>query len=348
VGPFYRIAILILQRHEEVAAMRWSEIAPDLSVWTMLGARTKNGKLHDVDLSQAAQALLRALSEAQSKDKDDPYSQGCKREACDFVFSTRGKTSISGFSRAKAALDAAITKARAKAAATGGVEPTPLVPWRLHDLQRTGASTLAAGLRHHRHRQASRPSTGARISPRSGCVPSTRGPSTCWPAATDGASNRSDATIWCLLLSGWPIRLVYSRATTTFRQSGKSLARVATAFAPSDAAARLDRTPRPAGQCAVLVCSSAFDAVIRNDYQPIREVTSAALVSGRDNRINCITSIGVRHKRTTFFAPLQSQLSRLSAIPVAELSKDRCLFASGDIQLLTLLVSEIREPPLDL
>jgi Phage integrase family len=142
-GPFYRIAILILQRHEEVAAMRWSEIAPDLSVWTMLGARTKNGKLHDVDLSQAAQALLRALSEAQSKDKDDPYSQGCKREACDFVFSTRGKTSISGFSRAKAALDAAITKARAKAAATGGVEPTPLVPWRLHDLQRTGASTLA-------------------------------------------------------------------------------------------------------------------------------------------------------------------------------------------------------------
>ena len=34
-GPFFCIAILTLQRREEVAAMRWSEIAPDLSVWTM-------------------------------------------------------------------------------------------------------------------------------------------------------------------------------------------------------------------------------------------------------------------------------------------------------------------------
>jgi len=54
-GPFFRIAILTVQRREEVAAMRWSEIAPNLSVWTMSGARMKNGKPHDVHLSRPAQ-----------------------------------------------------------------------------------------------------------------------------------------------------------------------------------------------------------------------------------------------------------------------------------------------------
>jgi hypothetical protein len=44
------------------------------------------------------------------------------------------------FPVSQARLDAAIAKARAKAAAT---DSTPLVPWRLHDLRRTGASTLA-------------------------------------------------------------------------------------------------------------------------------------------------------------------------------------------------------------
>ena len=137
-GPFFRIAILTLQRREEVAAMRWSEIAPNLSVWTMSGARMKNAKPHDVHLSRPAQAVLRALSDARSKDR-----RGGEGEICDFVFTTTGKTSISGFSRAKARLDAAIAKARAKTAAAAATESAPLVPWRLHDLRRTGASTLA-------------------------------------------------------------------------------------------------------------------------------------------------------------------------------------------------------------
>jgi integrase len=134
-GPLFRIAILTLQRREEVAAMRCSEIAPDLSVWTMSGARMKNGKPHDVHLSRPARAVLCTLSQARGKD-----SRGGKGEICDFVFSITGEPSISGFSRAKARLDAAIAEARAKAAVT---DSTPLVPRRLHDLRRTGASTLA-------------------------------------------------------------------------------------------------------------------------------------------------------------------------------------------------------------
>jgi hypothetical protein len=40
-------------------------------------------------------------------------------------------------------------------------------------------------------------------------------------------------------------------------------------------------------------------------------------------------------------------LGRMSTTTLADLSKDRCLFASGYVQLLAFLFSEIREPPLD-
>jgi integrase len=128
-GPFFKIAILTLQRREEVAGMRWSEIADDhLSRWTLAGSRMKNGKPHDVHLPEAARAILRSLP---------------RIEGCDFVFSTTGHTPISGISKAKIALDAAIARVRAEVAERAGRDPAPLVPWRLHDLRRSGVSTLA-------------------------------------------------------------------------------------------------------------------------------------------------------------------------------------------------------------
>jgi integrase len=127
-GPFFRLAMLTLQRREEVAGMRWSEIAGDLSLWTLPSSRMKNGKPHDMHLSEAARAILREIPRV---------------EGCDFVFSTTGKTSVSGFSKAKAALDAAIVKARADAAEKVKQKPDPLVEWRTHDLRRSGVSTLA-------------------------------------------------------------------------------------------------------------------------------------------------------------------------------------------------------------
>jgi integrase len=130
-GPFFCIAILTLQRREEVAAMRWSEIAPDPSVWTMSGARMKNGSRTTFTCRSPCGRYCTPCPKLEAR------TEG---EFCAFAFSTTGKTSISGFSRAKARLNAAIAEARAKAAAA---ESTPLVPWRLHHLRRTGASTLA-------------------------------------------------------------------------------------------------------------------------------------------------------------------------------------------------------------
>jgi integrase len=125
-GPFYKLAILTLQRREEVAGLRWQEISEDLTKWTLPGLRMKNGKPHDVHLSEAARIVLRSIPRV---------------EGCDFVFSTGrrrgakkdGPAPISGFSQGKRYLDAAIIRSRGK----------PMADWRLHDLRRTGVTKLA-------------------------------------------------------------------------------------------------------------------------------------------------------------------------------------------------------------
>jgi integrase len=119
-GPFYLLALFTLQRREEVAGMRWSELSRDLSLWTIPAERMKNHKPHDVHLSEPARSVLRSIPRAENQD---------------YVFTTTGKTAISGFSRARRALDAEIARAR---------DGAPLAPWRLHDFRRTGVTRLAA------------------------------------------------------------------------------------------------------------------------------------------------------------------------------------------------------------
>lgn len=87
---FFRLLILTGQRRNEVAGMQWKEVDLTGRIWTIPGARAKNGKEHIVHLSDAAIAELSSIPRS---------SQG------DLVFTTNGTTSISGFSRAKAALD---------------------------------------------------------------------------------------------------------------------------------------------------------------------------------------------------------------------------------------------------
>jgi integrase len=125
MGTFTQMAILTLQRREEVAGMRWAELAKDRTTWTVPAQRAKNGKAHLVHLAPAARALLKAAPRL----KDSAL-----------VFTTTGKTSVSGFSRAKAMLDKAIAEAREKARQ----HPTELAPWRLHDFRRTGVTRLAS------------------------------------------------------------------------------------------------------------------------------------------------------------------------------------------------------------
>jgi len=112
-GPLFRLLLLTLARREQVAGMRWSELSPDLSTWTIPSARMKRGQAHVAALPDAARDALRAVTRVEGQD---------------LVFSTTGKTPVSGFSKAKAEFDKAAN----------------VKDWRLHDFRRTGVSALAA------------------------------------------------------------------------------------------------------------------------------------------------------------------------------------------------------------
>jgi integrase len=130
-GPIGKLLLLTGARRDEVAEMRWSEIDRVTKTWTLPASRTKNKRAHEIPLSDAAMALIDALPEI--------------GERIDLVFSTTGRTAVSGFSRAKSAIDAAILEAVAKDARDCGTEiETVMAPerWTLHDLRRTVATNL--------------------------------------------------------------------------------------------------------------------------------------------------------------------------------------------------------------
>lgn len=117
--PFGRIVQLLLltaQRRDEVAGMRWSELDIDRARWIISRERAKNGKAHVVHLSPQALALLSKIP---------------RRDGVDLVFTTTGRSAVSGFSKAKVALDAR----------------SHVADWRLHDLRRTAATFMADELR---------------------------------------------------------------------------------------------------------------------------------------------------------------------------------------------------------
>lgn len=129
---FYRLLLLTGQRRNEVAAIDWRELDRDAAEWKLPAGRSKNAEGHTVPLSALAIAELDALA------------GGDRWPKRGLALSSTGTTPLSGFSRAKARLDAAMLDlARADAEQTGHDPDTVELPdWRLHDLRRS----LATGL----------------------------------------------------------------------------------------------------------------------------------------------------------------------------------------------------------
>jgi integrase len=125
-GPFYKLLLLTGARREEVAGMRWPELDLQRRVWRLppmeefQPRRTKNGLEHLIDLSPQVMTII----------------QGLPRMHDGFVFSTTGRTPISGFGRAKERLDTAMEKRLGKS----------LRPFRVHDIRRTVASLMGDDL----------------------------------------------------------------------------------------------------------------------------------------------------------------------------------------------------------
>lgn len=87
-GPFYQLLLLAAQRRDEVAGMRRSAIDLRKGEWVIPKERTKNGKEHLVHLSPQAVSIIKGLP-----DKGP------------LLFTTNKTTTISGYSKAKVALD---------------------------------------------------------------------------------------------------------------------------------------------------------------------------------------------------------------------------------------------------
>ena len=121
-GPLFQLLMVTGQRREEGAGVDWRELHRAAAEWSIPAGRAKNGSAHTVPLSRLADSILSARAQG----VDVWPKKG-------LVFTTTGKTPVSGFSRAKARLDETIAKLN---------ENEPLEPWRIHDLRRT----LATGL----------------------------------------------------------------------------------------------------------------------------------------------------------------------------------------------------------
>ena len=89
-GDVFKLLLLTGCRRSEIAELRRGELSEDLSQLTLPGARTKNHRSHVVPLSRLAREILQGFEH-----KSD----------CECLFSTNGRTPISGFSKIKKQLD---------------------------------------------------------------------------------------------------------------------------------------------------------------------------------------------------------------------------------------------------
>jgi integrase len=124
-GPLVKLLMLTAQRRDEVANLAWEEIDLVKRAWTIPRHKAKNGRAHEVSLSGATVAVIGSLPH---------IGDG-------LVFTTTGDTAVSGFSRSKRRLDAAMLAAKR---AEIGLRKGDAIPnWTLHDLRRTATTGMA-------------------------------------------------------------------------------------------------------------------------------------------------------------------------------------------------------------
>ena len=121
---FIKILVLTGQRRGETSCVKWSELTleGETPLWKIPATNAKNHLAHDVPLSQEAVEILRDLP-----------------RLGEFVFTTRGKSALSNFSKIKSRLDEIIA-AESKA---NRANHEPVTGWRLHDLRRSAATGMA-------------------------------------------------------------------------------------------------------------------------------------------------------------------------------------------------------------
>lgn len=136
-GPWFQLLVATGQRRNEVAGLDWSELHKGTATWTLPAKRSKNGKPSIIALNRHALAAIDAMAGVTADAERQWPRKG-------LVFTTTGKSAISGFSRAKARLDDKMQELAVKDAATAGDEgaTVEITAWRVHDLRRTLATAM--------------------------------------------------------------------------------------------------------------------------------------------------------------------------------------------------------------
>ena len=130
VGQFFRIVMLLGQRREETATMRWADLDLDAATWIIPAEMTKAGRTHILPLPDLAIDVLRAIPRKTMRTAEGGM------QPSPYVFTVGGASPISGYSVIKARLDRAVATSRAES----GLDD--VAPWTLHDLRRTAATEM--------------------------------------------------------------------------------------------------------------------------------------------------------------------------------------------------------------
>lgn len=150
-GSIVRLLLLTGQRREEVAGMRWSEIAMKAdgsALWVLPASRAKNGLAHEVPLLPAATALLplrradgpehvRDLVFGGGKGSTHRAREGREGPTKYGKAVKHGEDSFGAWSRSKDRLNGRLARANGTKD-----KPVPLAGWTLHDLRRTFVTGL--------------------------------------------------------------------------------------------------------------------------------------------------------------------------------------------------------------
>jgi integrase len=122
-GALIKLLLLTGCRLNEIARMLSDELSDEMATLRLPPGRTKNALEHHVPLPPLARDLLVTVK---------------RIEGCEYVFSTNGRAPVSGWSKIKLRLDAAMLAEARKECGKSVAIP----PWRLHDLRRTAATGM--------------------------------------------------------------------------------------------------------------------------------------------------------------------------------------------------------------
>jgi integrase len=141
-GPWLRLLLVTGQRRTEASRLAWSELDQDAALWILPPERTKNTLITDVPLNELAVGVLSEVARETVGAGQD--GKPIRWPKAGWVFTTNGRTPISGYSKLKKRLDKKMLEMLRQRATERGDDPehSRLEPWRLHDMRRTVATHL--------------------------------------------------------------------------------------------------------------------------------------------------------------------------------------------------------------